>query len=399
MSKSTSNESRGNDGSWFLEAVGAAPKQQKPSETLAELEAENTEVGDKVVAAAAVSSPKTKVEVMSFDGDPGTSTSSFAPVAAPPPPPPAAPPPHTLDLNDLEAPPPAEAMPDADEMDDTELSPALRSRRNFRWPVVVGLLAVIVAIAAAAWFLPKTVESAAAETRQGYADAAIGVRQYLPTAQEGLDVITDPSTSTQQVAGSVPVIAELDTRAFALETATAEPLPSVPPLVPSGPVDALVPLQDTGAILGAASSDLATSLGNAYIYRTSIPLLLDTGPLPVAATTQEVNEISVQLASSLASDAGIVADLPEHPSFESVRQDAIETLQWYADWQDDYLSSLTGENVEAATELVAELEAMRTALNDSNQSALLEFRADADLVIVELAGQFDVYLQDLSQGT
>lgn len=394
MSRNTSNESRGNDGSWFLEAVGATPKQPQPSETLSDLEAENSSPDDAAPAAAVAAAT---TEVMSFDGDPGTSTSSFAPVATKAPPPPPPPTAHTVDLNGLEAPPTAEPASPVEEVDDTVLAPALRSKRNFRWPVVVGLFALIIAVVAAAWFLPRQVQAAADDTRADYTASALGVRQYLPTAQEGLDVITNPASSTQQVAGAVPVIAELDSRAFILESVTAEPLPSVPPLVPSGPVDALVPLQDTGAILGSASSDLAGRLGNAYIYRTSIPLLLNTGPLPIAATTQEVNEISVQLASSLAEDSGIVADLPDDPTFNAVRSEATATLEWYATWQQDYLAALTGEEPERAQTLVDELDTRRADLNDLNMEQLLVFRTEADVAIVDLAGQFDIYLKDLSE--
>jgi hypothetical protein len=223
------------------------------------------------------------------------------------------------------------------------------------------------------------------------------VRDYLPTTQIALDAITNPESSPDQVSGAVPVIAEFDTKAFALETVTSEPLPSVFPLVPSGAIEALDPLKDAGAILGAASSGLARRLGNAYVYRTSIPLLLDTGSLPISATTQEINEISVELASSLASDAAIVADLPDDPAFIQVKATAVEALDRSAQWQDAYLGALTGEDTETASTLVAEVDGITKDLADTNRAALLAFRTEADLGIVELAGNLDQYLIAVSQ--
>ncbi|MGI9528434.1 MAG: hypothetical protein ACR2NG_01885 [Acidimicrobiia bacterium] len=398
MSRNTSNQSGGNDGSWFLEAIGQT-KAPTASEVVADLEAENTIVDDPEISIHLDQHANTEeraaalVAANSFDGNPGTSTSSFDPVPTPPPPPPEVTAEHEP-LGDLlvDAPP----LDDDDTFDDTDLSPALRSKRNFRWPVVVGLLVAIALVVAAAIVLPARVEDQALEVRQTYYDSAFDVRDYLPSAQVALDSITNPSSDDSQVASAVPMIAELDTRAFALETATSEPLPSTLPLVPSGPIDELEPLKDTGAILGAASSDLSRRLGNAYVYRTSIPLLLNTGSLPIAATTNEINDISVTLASSLATDAGIVADLPDDPAFAEVKTTASATLVRAAEWQDEYLDALTSEDADAAAALVGEMTEMRITLQSLTADALVAFRAEADITIVSLAGDLDVYLVAVS---
>lgn len=404
MSKNTSNQSGVNDGTWFLEAIGQT-KAPTASEVVADLKAENTIDDDPDISidintpadAQAEKPVEALVAATSFDGNPGTSTSSFDPVPTLPPPPPDL----TEDLepvgDDLFADTsPSEAVDAEDTFDDTELSPALRSRRSFRWPVVVGLVLAIALVAAAAIILPARVEDQALEVRQTYYDAAFGVRDYLPSAQVALDATTNPSSDSGQVAGAVPMIAELDTRAFALETATAQPLPATLPLVPSGPIDELEPLKDTGAILGAASSDLTRRLGNAYVYRTSIPLLLETGSLPIAATTQEINDISVRLASSLAADAGIVADLPDDPSFDGVKAAAGAAVTRAADWQDAYLKALIGEDTDTAAALVAEMTEMRIGLQTLTADALLVFRTEADLIIVNLASELDIYIASVS---
>lgn len=402
MSRYTSNQSGGNDGTWFLEAIGHV-RAPTASEVVAGLEAENTVVDDPEIAIDIDRHADAPIEALvasnSFDGNPGTSTSSFDPV----PPPPPLPPDLTEDLDPIVGDvlldePPLEAPDDENAFDDTELSPALRSKRSFRWPVVVALVLAIAVVAAAAIILPARVDDQALEVRQTYFDAAFGVRDFLPEAQVALDAITNPSSDNSQVAGAVPAIAELDTRAFALETATSEPLPSTLPPVPSGPIDELVPLKDTGAILGAAASDLTRRLGNSYVYRTSIPLLLDTGSLPIAATTAEINAISVRLASSLATDAAIVADLPDDPAFAEVKAAANTAVSEGADWQDAYLGALAGEDTDAAAALVAEVTTLRADLQSLAVDALIAFRTEADLIIVDLAGELDGYLATVGAG-
>jgi hypothetical protein len=286
----------------------------------------------------------------------------------------------------------------SDAIDDTQLSPALRTRRNFRWPVVITLVVLIGAVGAAVWWLPRTTAEDALAVRQGYYDAAVGVRNYLPEAQQALDALTNPASSGDAVASAVPAIAELDSKAFALAEVTSEPLPSTLPLAPTGDIDALVPLRDTGSLLGASSSDLAKRMANAYVYRTSIPMLLDTGSLPVSATTQEVNDISVRLASALAADAGVVADLPADPTFDPVGAAALDAVERFAPWQEEYLGALTGEDADAAETLVAEMEALRADLNALNDGAVLAFRSEADVWIVDLAGDLEAYMDSLIGG-
>jgi hypothetical protein len=384
MSRTTYNGSNGNDGSWFLEAVGAKERQPTPIESVAELEAENTAMDIGVMATV----PAQALPLVAFDGDPGTSTSSFHPV-------PSLPPPPTLDDQPTTEPSETAKVPSSPE--DADLAAVVRSRRRFRWPVLIVLVTMIALVAVAAWWLPRSVQDQALVVRQGYYDAAADLRAFLPTAQTGLDAITNPASDDASVSGAVPIVAEFDTKAFALASTTAESLPSVPPLVPSTPVDDLVPLKATGSILGAAASDLARSLGGAYVYRTSIPLLLDTGPLPTSATTQEVNEISVRLAESLATDAGILADLPDQPAFAEVLVGATTSAERYATWQDEYLASLTGEDPGVAATLIEEIDDMRATLDALNGSALLDYRTQADGAIVTLADELDAYLVAVSR--
>lgn len=391
MSRNTSNGSDGSDGSWFLEAVGAKKKAATSIEAVAELEEENTRSQDVI---ARPPEPAWSM-AMTFDGDPGTSTSSFAPVPVVPRPPDLSAP---LDTVITPREPGASGVIAADSrVVDGDLPPVLRSRRNFRWPVVIAIILVIAGIGAAAVWLPRSVELQAASIRQGYYDAASALRSYLPTAQGALDTITNPATEDDAVSGSVPLIAEFASVALGLQSVTADALPSVLPLVPSGPIDDLAPLRFTGSLLGASGSDLSGRLADAYVYRTTMPLLLQTGPLPLSATTQELNEVSVRLAGSLAENAGAVADLPEDPTLDAVALLARETLARYTDWQDEYLAALASDDVETAEVLVAEIVTLRSALESATEEGLLVVRTEVDSGIVTLAGDLEAYMADLSR--
>jgi hypothetical protein len=391
MSRNTSNGSDGNDGSWFLEAVGAKKKTATSIEAVAELEDENTR-SQNVIAGRP--EPARSI-AMTFDGDPGTSTSSFAPVPVVPRPPDLSAPLGTVMPG--EEPSASPEVVAESRAFDGDLPPVLRSRRNFRWPVVIALLLVIAGIGAAALWLPRSLELQAANIRQGFYDEASALRTYLPTAQGALDTITNPATEEAAVSGSVPLIAEFASVALGLQSATAEPLPSVLPLVPSRPIDDLAPLRFTGSLLGASGSDLAGRLADAYVYRTTVPLLLQTGPLPLSATTQELNEVSVRLAGSLAENAGAIADLPEDPTLDAVAVLARTSLERYTDWQDEYLGALASGDTATTEVLVAEIDALRAALESATEEALLVVRTEMDTGIVTLAGDLEVYMEELSR--
>lgn len=466
MTKQTRNPSGADDGSWFLETVGATPPSPTASDALADLTRENevieppmdestdvtpepdeadaptvedqtdtadlddpsdhpsadeqadaedsvdTEAPTEVIeptdppaepepskapsaAAAAATMRTTQITFSSFDGDPGTANVTYAkpkrtsapiPSVHPPLPPP--PPVAT----------PAAALAVAAEptVVDEQLAPQVRTKRSFRWPAVIAVAVVVGAIALAAFWLPRATASEALAVRQSYYDATTAVRNQLPAAQSALDAITDPNSSSDSLLGAVPTISQLNTLAFNMQEAAAEPLPTVLPLLPSDDVDALVPLRDQTALLGAEGTDLASDLGTGYIYRVSVPELLNPGNLPIAADTQTINTISITLNASLTADAAIIAELPDEEAFADVYALARSTHERYDVWQNEYLAALTGEDSNAAQVLVDELTAMRTSLLDANSAALAQFRTDTDVHIVTYAGDLEVHMANLT---
>lgn len=383
MADQGDNKGSGNDGSWFLEAVGAVPPSPTPSETVAALEFDNT-LPD-VTAVVPAESPATATST--FDGSTGTSTSIFEPTLG-------APPDALESTGELEV---SLAPSRAPETEATDLSPVLQTKRSFRWPTVAfGVFFIAVATLAVLW-LPVALRHDAIAIRQTYADSALALRQHMPPTQTALDAITNPVTTPEELSSFVPIISQLDSLALELEIAATAPLPRTLPLLPNEAVAALEPLQDTAQIHAAQASEIARQLGYSYVYRTTIPGLLSTGDLPTTADTQTINALSVSLASSLVDDSMAISDLPTTESTADLNNAAHVGVERYASWQDEYLTALSEGDESAATELISELEDHRTRLRTELDTAMGVARVEVDQQIVELAADLEAFLDDLTR--
>jgi len=383
MAKHPPVEAGFEDGSWFLEAIGAKTSTPKTRETLAALESDNA-VPD---AATAESHPESLTggsvaEVRSgyLDGDSGTSTSSFDPIPDIPPTP-----------EGLFEPNQTSAQREQDPLTKP------RAKRRFRRPAIGLVIFLGVGLAAALLWLPNVLEQQAFTVRQNNYDAALNVRTHLPASQTALDSITNPNSPPSDVAAAISIIATLSNRGAALDDAASEPLPASVPFVTPPSMENLDLFTDQSMFLAADTSQIARRLNRAYVYRTSMPKLLITGELPTAASTNEISVLSVTLASSLADNALLVSDLPNDPAFEMTLALASSTLDEYNQWQDDYLNSLTQQDEDAASDLLVALDLLRSDLADTTRTNLLKFRTELDSHIVVLASSLDNHLENLSR--
>ena len=412
MAKKTPIDKEYEDGSWFLEAVGIKKPAPSSIESVAELERENTLAdlpvvppndSDKPMAVtdiddqhSASPSPESArpdgvvIEMTSFDGDPGTTLSTFDPVPELPPMPSnvavAIPPKRTAPPNILSQP-----------VDESTLAPPLQTRRTFRWPAFALLLAVIAAIILAIVWLPKASDSAATATRTAYYDASLSVREFLPTAQASLDIATNPSSTDAALGTVIPVVSELTTHATNLATTAAEPLPTVVPFVSSDAIDELPTLQDRSAVLASDTSEVARQIGHAYVYRTSLSEVLVVGDLPTEAGSEEINALSVTLAASLAENTSLITDLPSNGTFDRVASSAADAVAAYAQWQEDYLAALVDDDAAAAAALIKDINAVRDELVSEAEQTLATFRDMLDDRIVSLSLDFDDHLANLTR--
>jgi hypothetical protein len=340
MARQDDNKASGNDGSWFLEVVGAIPATPTPSETVAALELDNTEpeldpvrsVDDDTDASA------------EFNGGTGTSTSAFeAPTAL-----------LTADADDTRDIESVPRAPRAELTDDAQLSAVLRTRRSFRWPVLGSVVFLVALAAVAAFWLPASLRQNVAGVKVSYADASVALRLELPPGQAALDVITDPSSTQEELSASVPVITQLDSSAHELSVVAAEPLPRQIPFVGLDELESLGTFQDAAQINAAQGSDIARRLGHTYVYRTTIPQLLNTGDLPTTADVQTINALSVLLASSLVEDSTALSDLSTTEFAADINDAAHAAIERYASWQVEYLEALAEGDETVAAELISE---------------------------------------------
>jgi len=419
MAKQTPMDKQHEDGSWFLEAVGVKKPAPSSIESLAEFESENTLVDLPVTesddtnatdesADGSIADPELNdegtptpppdpeqpegivVEMTSFDGDPGTTLSTFDPVPALPP---------TPSNVAVAIPPKPVAQTDilSQSVDESTLAAPLQTRRPFRWSALGLALAVLAAIVLGIIWLPKAADNAAAATRTSYYNESLTVREFLPTAQASLDIVTKPSSTDAALGTVIPVVSELTSLATNLASTADEPLPKVMPFVTSDAVEELPPLRDRSAILASDSSEVARQIGHAYVYRTSIADLLVVGDLPTTAGTEEINALSVTLAAALAENASLVADLPANAAFDDVASSAADAVGAYAQWQEDYLTALADGDAETAEALIKDIVAVRDSLILETEGALAAFRVLLDDRIVSLSVEFDDHLVNLTR--
>lgn len=371
------------DGSWFLEAVGAIPPAPTPSETVAALELDNTSPHLPVIP----SSGEGPTVSNYFDGDTGTSNEAFTPVVDVP-----LPPEFATSEMDLPV-----AVTQPAEVEDTVLSPILASRRSFRWgTMALVVLLALVALLAAVW-MPAALQQDATIVKQSYADASYALRQELPEAQVALDSISNPASSSDALSGALPGIGQLDSAALELSIQAAEPLPRTWPLLPSTAVDDLAPLRDAALIYASLATEIARQLGFAYVYRTTIPQLFDTGDLPVTADSRTISSLSLTLASTLVADSSALADLPTTEATADVNNDAHTLVERFGSWQDEYLTSLEDGDEAATDDLLEEFAALKEDLLKELEEAMTTIRIDLDGQIVTLAADLDRYLATLTQ--
>ncbi len=396
----------GSDASWFLELVGAIAPTPTPKGSLADLAAESNGAPDdetepQVAAVAAAGSLPDATAVVGddpFPGDTSTTGASIAvegldapatgtlPVTAPL---------TTPDAASPAPPAPPQRSPLPEGWTPNELAPELQTRRSVRLGSILATLVLVVVVGAAVVLVPRFVRSEAASTAMRYETALVDLRNVLPDAQLALATLTDPTAAPDDVTATVPTVATLDAAAHDVVVLGDAPLPSTPPLVPRGPLDALEPTRRQLSLLGNEGSTIASRLGHVFSYRTTVGDILDTGPLPVTAEPQQINALSVDLAETLANDAELVAALPDDAAFSELRDAVDAALERFATWQGEYVEALGSGDEAAATVLVDELSELRRSLVHLLDLALADVRPELDAQIIELAGQIEATIDDL----
>jgi len=365
----------GNDGKWFLELVGVEEPVPTTATTLAELASPEPVTVEIVDGAATMgghggivlgqeAGSETLVEASVVPADPGDAPDTLA----------------------VKAPRSSSVDSTLDEWQPDELSRSLRSGRRVRWTVLLIALIVGAAVAIAVIQFPRAADQAAQVVADDYRSSMVDLRNQLPSTQQALATLTDPETGEADLSTVVPATAALGALSNTVTQLAGEPLSPTIPLLPWDPMMDLEPTREQMTFIGASGEQIALRLGHGYVYRTTMPLLLETPDLPTEASdSQTINALSVDLASALADSADLVASLPQDPAFDATRDVAIEYVERFQAWTIDYLTALRGVDVGQAESLVDELVQMQIDLAMRTAQSLLLLRAELDQQVIELA--------------
>ncbi len=347
----------GNDGRWFLEVAGIVDEPPTPTSTyteLEQLEAPAPVVESESAAATATTAAVSGSLAEDADGD------EFVPVTA----------------------------QDGDALSDWEPDPASSrlGRHSYgRWIAAGAVVAVLAVVGWLIYSLPNNVQQEADDLAASYRTSLTALRNELPTTQTALQVLTDPASSPEEVSAVIPAIGDINTRATVVVGQATTPLPSTLPLVPTTPLDDLEPTRSAMLIVGAEAEGISGRLATTFAYRSTVPMLFATPQLPVQADSATVDQLSVDLAESLATTARLISELPPDPTFATTRDLATAASDRYATWQLEYLDALREGDTTRATALVTELGVAKSSIERELDRALATVRSEVDPKIIDLA--------------
>lgn len=242
--------------------------------------------------------------------------------------------------------------------------------RTFRWPLIVGVvvaLAIAIALLQIGSQLPGRL---ADQTEADYRTAVAEVQAVLPVSAELLATVSNPTFEAEELSDAAVMLSQLDDAARNLFTIASAALPSTPPLVGRGALEALAPVRTDMAAASDQGLNIERRLGLALSYRLIYTKAFELPNLPSTATHDEISALGVELGLSLATTLDTLAQLPSDPFFEDHRAQADLVAARYADWQVEYLSALREGNLDAAATLLAEIHTAIAGLDRQLTTAL-----------------------------
>ena len=270
-----------------------------------------------------------------------------------------------------------------------EMNRKISSTRSFRWPTLIGVVAVIGLIVVGLVLLPSITRSRADDHLEMITTALRDLRAELPETQGSLATATDPASQPADLSGLTTQLTELAAKASNLDKATQAELPKAPPLTSSAPIDEIEPVRQSAEPLGTVALTIQQRISNVAEYRTLMDGFLSLPELPTTADAATQAELRVELASAQADSAAILADLPSDVALEEHQAMAREINEEFATWQVDYLEALRTGDAAPAGELISELEAALAELEAALVTPLAQIRRQTDTDLIDLARDID----------
>ncbi len=275
------------------------------------------------------------------------------------------------------------------------LSKQVQRKRNFRWPMVVAALLVLVAVAGFVLWLPGTSDARAADVAAEYEQSYAAVYADLAPAQQVLADFTEPEGPVPDEGEASVVITEMRTNAGDALVLATTPIPRAFPLAPTEPLTSLAPHRETLSVQATAAEAVARRLDDLVEYRMVSERLFDIGELPTRPQQADPTALSEQLAIVAADSATALDELPEDAAFAEHKDAVREALARFTDWQVEYVEALRLDNRAQAEALVTEWTAITEELEASRVNALARVRSEVDAEIIELAAAIDQSIASL----
>ncbi len=275
-----------------------------------------------------------------------------------------------------------------------ELDPTVQRNRSFRWPMVfLGVLLLVGAVLGALW-LPGTSVRRANTVAIEYETALGSMLNSLPAAQQTLAALTEPTADVSQFAAELDSITALRTNADDAMTLASDPLPTPWPLAPKAPLEELAPFRDSLARQGASTESIARRLAAVLEYRMAAEGFLVIPVLPTEPG-EDLAALSEQLATVAADSATALTEMPDDPALVGHKAASQELLERFTTWQVAYVDALRNDDTDQAEILVTEMQTARAELDTLMMEALAEIRSSVDEGIISLASTLEETIGEL----
>lgn len=244
-------------------------------------------------------------------------------------------------------------IPDDDvEWEPRPLARAVRSRRTFRISVVL----MAISLGVGAYYLIQMLldipEQRAAARRTEYHERLEALDAVIPDLHDVAVHVTDPEQGTV-IRGLQPIV-DLEDRAADVHTIASEPLPSVPPLAPTGAIDELALIQARMLAIVDRSETISKRLSDTISYRQAFDRAFRLPTLPLTTAGPGIDQVTEDLAVMLATSVEAAANLPDDDFFAVHRGDVDALIEWLTDWQTEYVTALRLGDTDRAGGLVAD---------------------------------------------
>ncbi len=266
-----------------------------------------------------------------------------------------------------------EPIPDEDlAWEPGALPRAVRSRRTFRFSVILAVLALGAGAYLGIQFVLELPQAQAEVRRADYREALETVEQAVPDLRVAAAAITDPG-STDDLAPHLVTLVRLDGRSADLQASAEAPLPLILPIIPTGETDLLAPIQDRMRSIADRILTIDDLLGDIVAYRRAFAgaFLLPELPQPTDGPSVEV--FADRLAEMTAATVEAALMLPDIVFLVEHRAGVNDLIAWLPEWQAAYLNALRDGDMELAGTLHREaadrVDGLRSDLSGSLEAA------------------------------